>query len=265
MIQFCNAVPAIRERRLWVLSLLLSLVVSVDAADMQDVIHMKNGGVIRGMIVEQVPGQTLTIVTADGNRFVFKMDEVQRITKEPMRPARRAVGAADGESWYMVWGVGMSSVSYGKEVDQTIEFLEGLPGVDRTTLALDLLGVYFPTVDRKTLLGGIVNAFGDRLDYGSEWFQINGATYSGSVVHFPQGTIGRGPFLRADLGPARMNVDGSEVTSSNSDWGFGGLVGGGLAYPVTSGTRFALTVSYAFRRIEGDDVGAWSAVVSGVF
>lgn len=49
---------------------------------MDEVIYLKNGSVIRGIIVEQVPNQSLKIQTADGSLFVFDMDEVEKITKE---------------------------------------------------------------------------------------------------------------------------------------------------------------------------------------
>ncbi len=52
------------------------------AQQAQDVVYLKNGSIIRGMIIEQVPGQSLKIRTQDGNVFVYTMAEVQRITKE---------------------------------------------------------------------------------------------------------------------------------------------------------------------------------------
>ncbi len=47
-----------------------------------DVIYLKNGSVIKGDIVEQVPGKSLKIKTSDGSLFVCSFDEVERITKE---------------------------------------------------------------------------------------------------------------------------------------------------------------------------------------
>lgn len=47
-----------------------------------ETIYLKNGSVIKGDIVEQVPGQTLKIKTADGSMFVYSIDEVERITNE---------------------------------------------------------------------------------------------------------------------------------------------------------------------------------------
>jgi len=48
-----------------------------------DVVYLKNGSIIRGMIIEQVPNVSLKIQTKDNNVFVYNMDEVERITKEP--------------------------------------------------------------------------------------------------------------------------------------------------------------------------------------
>jgi hypothetical protein len=49
----------------------------------QDVVYLKNGSIIRGMIIEQIPNQSLKIETADRNVFVFQIDEIEKITKEP--------------------------------------------------------------------------------------------------------------------------------------------------------------------------------------
>ena len=48
----------------------------------QDVVYLKNGSIIRGVIIEQVPNESLKIETADGNLFVYKIDEVEKMTKE---------------------------------------------------------------------------------------------------------------------------------------------------------------------------------------
>lgn len=47
-----------------------------------ETVHLKNGGLVKGEIIEQVPGQSLKVKTKDGNIFVYQMDEVERITKE---------------------------------------------------------------------------------------------------------------------------------------------------------------------------------------
>jgi len=58
----------------------------------QDVVYLKNGSIIRGYIVEQIPNQTIKIKTSDGSVFVYSMNDVERITKED-RPAGAATAA----------------------------------------------------------------------------------------------------------------------------------------------------------------------------
>lgn len=48
----------------------------------QDVVYLKNGSVIKGVIIEQVPNDSLKIQTADGSVFVYEMDQVAKIAKE---------------------------------------------------------------------------------------------------------------------------------------------------------------------------------------
>jgi len=48
----------------------------------QDVVYLKNGSIIRGMIIEQIPNKTLKIQTRDRSVFVYKYDEIEKITKE---------------------------------------------------------------------------------------------------------------------------------------------------------------------------------------
>ncbi len=69
-------------KKLLVLIICMSLSAIAFAQNMQEVIYLKNGSVIRGTIVEQIPGQSVKIETADGNVFVYQMDEVVKITKE---------------------------------------------------------------------------------------------------------------------------------------------------------------------------------------
>ena len=56
----------------------------------QDVVYLKNGSIIRGVIIEQIPNNSITIQTADGNVFIYRMDEVETISKIPLQSQRTA-------------------------------------------------------------------------------------------------------------------------------------------------------------------------------
>ena len=69
--------------------LVLCLVVSItetNAQMLQEVVYLKNGSIIRGTIIEQIPGVSLKIKTGDGNVFVYQISEVEKISKEEIIP-----------------------------------------------------------------------------------------------------------------------------------------------------------------------------------
>lgn len=51
----------------------------------QVVVRLKNGSVIKGSLIEHIPGTSIKIQTKDGNLFVFKIDEVELISREPIK------------------------------------------------------------------------------------------------------------------------------------------------------------------------------------
>jgi hypothetical protein len=69
-----------------ILILFLSLLsVSFSQQNLEEVVYLKNGSIIRGVIIEQIPNKSIKIETADGNIFVFKMEEIEKFTKEPVK------------------------------------------------------------------------------------------------------------------------------------------------------------------------------------
>ena len=57
----------------------------VAATQTDDVVYLKNGSIVRGQILELTPDAVVKIEMADGSVFVFRMEEVERITKEPQK------------------------------------------------------------------------------------------------------------------------------------------------------------------------------------
>ena len=68
------------------------------AQETQDVVYLKNGSIVRGMVIEQVPGKSLKIKTSDGSIFVYTMDEVEKITKEGFPRSMNAPGTFEGKT-----------------------------------------------------------------------------------------------------------------------------------------------------------------------
>lgn len=60
---------------------LLTITTAATAQVLQDVIYLRNGSVIRGTLIEQVP--KVKIRTTDGSMWVFDQEEIDKITSEP--------------------------------------------------------------------------------------------------------------------------------------------------------------------------------------
>ncbi|MEM6261371.1 MAG: hypothetical protein AAGI38_02605 [Bacteroidota bacterium] len=66
----------------WLMCMLFSLQTVMAQTQMDDVVYLKNGSIIRGTIVEQVIGEYVKIELMGGSIFVFKETEVDKITRE---------------------------------------------------------------------------------------------------------------------------------------------------------------------------------------
>lgn len=82
-------------------ALLLCSTVSLFAQNYKEVVYLKNGSIIRGVIIEQVPNVSLKIQTQDGSLFVCQISEIEKITKEIQDNRRSSRSSFDlGESTY---------------------------------------------------------------------------------------------------------------------------------------------------------------------
>jgi hypothetical protein len=70
------------KKYLTLLSFVLIQTVSFGQNNYQDVVYLKNGSIIRGVIIEQVPNKSIKVETADRNVFVYQMNEIEKLTKE---------------------------------------------------------------------------------------------------------------------------------------------------------------------------------------
>ncbi|MDC8001627.1 hypothetical protein POV26_11305 [Aequorivita todarodis] len=95
----------------------------------QDVVYLKNGSIIRGVVIEQVPNESIKIETADKSIFVYQMDEIQKITKEEKPIARVESPASTSE------GEGLQS-GYRGIAEFGYQFGLGTYGMDRLKINL---------------------------------------------------------------------------------------------------------------------------------
>ena len=99
-------------------------------AQTQETIHLNNGTVVSGSIVEYVPNKTYTIMTADGNKFVFEVKDIAKITYGTLtkttnaNPAKRKDLFAPGYQGYAASGSGVGMGTYGLDMFK-VDFVNG--------------------------------------------------------------------------------------------------------------------------------------------
>ncbi len=61
------------------------------AQELEDVVYLKNGGIVRGTVIEQIPDKSLKIARFDGKVFRYKMNEIDKMSKETVIGTRTVV------------------------------------------------------------------------------------------------------------------------------------------------------------------------------
>jgi len=88
-------------------------------ANYEETVYLKNGSIIHGIIIEQIPNQSIKIQTRDKNIFIFKIDEIEKITKEQTSGSHwKKANNNKGFGFGMKAGIDLSSWS---NVDLTSE------------------------------------------------------------------------------------------------------------------------------------------------
>lgn len=62
--------------------MMLTIYIASFSQSSKETVYLKNGSVITGTIIEEIPDSTIKIKTNDNNIFIFKINEIKRITKE---------------------------------------------------------------------------------------------------------------------------------------------------------------------------------------
>ena len=72
------------KKLLFVSLFILFSLISFAQSEHIDVVYLKNGTIVKGMIIELIPKKSLKIKTADESVFSYEINEVEKITKEPL-------------------------------------------------------------------------------------------------------------------------------------------------------------------------------------
>ncbi len=64
------------------LIMMVPLFIFAQKPSYQDIVELKNGSIIKGIIIEQIPNEQIKIELLGGSVLIYKMDEISKIKKE---------------------------------------------------------------------------------------------------------------------------------------------------------------------------------------
>ncbi|MDD5529257.1 MAG: hypothetical protein PHX21_04430 [bacterium] len=104
----------------FIIILFSSSILRAEVGETEDIIYLKNGSIIKGMIIEQIFNVSTTIETKDGKVFVFKPEDISKIIRRQLKtdkivPQTKIGDAmvdvcalarkdAGGKKWGWYWG-----------------------------------------------------------------------------------------------------------------------------------------------------------------
>lgn len=211
-------------------ALLVTVFVSAQQNNLIDVVYLKNGSILRGIIIEQIPNELIKLQTADGNVFVYQTSEIEKITKEtPTNQSRNTLTFGEKESNKRKGYIGLSlGPSFG------VGDVSDLP----TGAALNLVDFGY--------------LFTDNIGIAAKWL---GTGYSEGGVDFGMGGL-LGGLLASTPISSRVNFEGKVLIgvsvftakydghSETSDTYFGYDLGVGVRFNTSDKVSLLLNADY---------------------
>jgi hypothetical protein len=154
------------------------------AQEMRDVVYLKDGSVVKGIIVEQIPNKSIKLQTGDGSLFVYSMDAVEKMTKELREASPRRFA-----------GKGLTA-GYKGYVDFGYTLGAGLYAPDRCAVSI-VNGVQFNPY-LYVGLGVGLNYYTKNYEIGIPVFaNVRGYFVKGNVAPFADLRVGYSPLVDA--------------------------------------------------------------------
>lgn len=87
-------------KKFTLLMLALFCVSSLSAQRYDEVVYLKNGSEIHGIVIEQIPEQSLKVQTSDGSIYVYPYEEVEKVAKV-LKTKEKTAGLSCGSRWFL--------------------------------------------------------------------------------------------------------------------------------------------------------------------
>ncbi|WP_291859230.1 outer membrane beta-barrel protein [Marinilabilia sp.] len=141
----------------------------------RDVVHLKNGSIIKGTVTEIIPDKHIKIVTADGSIFVYAMAEIDKMSKEEgfsltQQKSTRAADYSAPTSMGKIIISGSSELSYSSFLnEQKISYDDFFGDTESISEEYDESGFNFKSSVAYFIYDGL--ALGISMDYETSKYE----------------------------------------------------------------------------------------------
>jgi hypothetical protein len=205
----------------------------------QDVVYLKNGSIIRGTIIEQVPGKSIKIETADKSVFVYKMDEIEKLTKEE-NIAIKGKQYSGKKRGCIGLSVG-ANIPVGKFADEN-------DGAAKTGFQINLINFGYLFSDNIGITATWFGASNPIVDGGSDYLWSHGGLLVGPLFSFPVSEK-----IEWDVKPM-VGLSWASITNTNLEMAssFAFSLGTGFRFNVSRLIALTLGVDYITAKFKWD-------------
>lgn len=224
------------------------------SGDLQDVVYLKNGSIIRGTLLSSNASEFVKIETLGGNIFVFTQQEIKQITQEEtvsVRPVRAP--KKNGYSNTTEFGFLVGQGTWNTEAAFNLSVINGYRLNQYVTVGVGMAFNAYYQADtylfpmyadvRGDLLSSWITPFYyANLGYGFRSFGNNFENQQGGILY----GLGVGVKMRGDSGAAwifSVGYQQQHTQSTQPDWWWGG--GGGFVQK-RNFKRIALKTGFSF-------------------
>lgn len=232
----------------------------------RDVVYLKNGSIIKGNIIEQIPDKQVKVETAGGSIFVYEMEEVEKIKKEEVSELNNKIPKTQDylspvkQGKIVISGASeLSFVSQSREQKFTINGYYN--DEENITSETDINEFNFNTSIGYFIYDGL--ALGASLSYESTVYEYENSTekettiMAGPNLTYFIGSSNIKPYLFGEYMFGSSNVEYTEDDSTNDSKVAlnGWALGAGLAVFMNQHISLNLALGYteAYGDPENDD------------
>lgn len=229
------------KKSIFTLAMIAFTLTAFSQNNYRDIVHLKNGSVIKGMIIEQVPNEQIKLETSDGSVFVYEMDEIEKMSKEKVSEESSTNNTQD-----FSYPTKKGTIIMGGSSNFSFSSMSPEDGSSSTEIKIN------------PIIGAFISdnfAMGAELSY--EDYESGSTFLFGPLIRYYFGDSNIKPFLNGEylFGNIDYNNGSSDVN--------GFALGGGVAFFLNQ--HIAIDLGLTYNKISYDDSDTDGINVNGGF